>query len=186
MLEKKFVIEANLKRRHLTDFQKAELGHLLEPIESELARRRQATLNNKETASVQMNLSEEKGQTRDIVAKKVGLSPTTYQRAKIIIEKAPEELKEKVRSGETSINYAYKQVKRSEDHKETHPPCIALQFRDGSIQGVCIIAGYVAVFSPIWVLNDRTAENRNALHCKQGVLLWLQSCLIMTIWIPNS
>lgn len=28
--EKKFVIEANLNRRHLNEFQKAELGYLLE------------------------------------------------------------------------------------------------------------------------------------------------------------
>ena len=37
----------------------------------------------------------DQGKARDIVAKQVGLSPTTYQRAKTIIEKAPEELKEK-------------------------------------------------------------------------------------------
>lgn len=106
LIEKKFVIEANLKRRHLTDFQKAELGHLLEPIERELAKRRQlATLQNvKEKISLESNEpNEDKGKTTEIVAKKVGLSPTTYQRAKTIIEKAPEELKEKVRSGETSI-----------------------------------------------------------------------------------
>ncbi len=40
IIQKKFVIAANLKRRHLTDFQESELGHLLEPIERELAKRR--------------------------------------------------------------------------------------------------------------------------------------------------
>ena len=130
LLEKKFVIEANLKRRHLTDFQKAVLGHVLEPIERELAKRRQIEAGKnygrgKENTtdsipSFDGNRSDKhEGETVNIVAKQVGLCPTTYQRAKTIIEKAPEELKERVRSGETSINYAYKQVNRAQDHKET-------------------------------------------------------------------
>jgi ParB-like chromosome segregation protein Spo0J len=40
--EKKFVIEANLNRRHLNEFQKAELGFLLEGLEVEMARKREA------------------------------------------------------------------------------------------------------------------------------------------------
>ena len=39
--EKRFVIEVNLNRRHLNEFQKAELGYHLEGIEGELAKRRQ-------------------------------------------------------------------------------------------------------------------------------------------------
>ena len=36
LLEKKFVIEVNLRRRHLNDFQKAELAYPLLEIEREL------------------------------------------------------------------------------------------------------------------------------------------------------
>lgn len=92
---------------------------MLEPIERELARRRQVEEGAKygrghtkeETFPSNEGKDTDKhaGETVNIVAKQVGLSPTIYQRAKTIIEKAPEELKEKVRSGETSINYAYKQ-----------------------------------------------------------------------------
>ena len=46
--------------------------------------------------------------------KKRGLSRKTYDRSLIIMDKAPEELKERVRSGQTSINYAYKSVNRAE------------------------------------------------------------------------
>jgi len=35
------------------------------------------------------------GRARDHISKQVGLSPTTYQRAKKVIEEAPDELKEK-------------------------------------------------------------------------------------------
>ena len=40
LLEKKFVIECNLKRRQLNDFQKAELGIPLMEIETLLAKKR--------------------------------------------------------------------------------------------------------------------------------------------------
>jgi len=41
LLEKKSIIEINRNRRHLTPFQRIELQHDLESIESELARKRQ-------------------------------------------------------------------------------------------------------------------------------------------------
>jgi len=40
LTEKEFVIEVNLKRRHLNEFQRGELGVLLEGIETERAKRR--------------------------------------------------------------------------------------------------------------------------------------------------
>jgi 16S rRNA G966 N2-methylase RsmD len=40
LLEKKFIIEINRKRRHLNDFQRCELQFILESIESELAKKR--------------------------------------------------------------------------------------------------------------------------------------------------
>ena len=55
------------------------------------------------------------------VAKSIGVSTTTFERARKVIEKAPEELKEKVRSGQTSINYAYKVINRQEKKKTTPP-----------------------------------------------------------------
>jgi len=52
-----FVIESNLKRRHLTDIEKVELGMQLEPLEKELARVRQsATLKVGATAPAQVPL----------------------------------------------------------------------------------------------------------------------------------
>jgi len=53
-------------------------------------------------------------ESASIAVRKVGLSPTTYQRAKTILEEASEELKEKVRGGKTSIAYACKMLKRKQ------------------------------------------------------------------------
>jgi len=132
--EKKFVLESMLKRRHLNDFQKAELAFPLLEVEKELAKQRQIELAGKRVGKswetlrsfdlkVLNNLptDEQIGQARDIVAKKVGLSPKTFQRAIKIIEKAPEEVKEKVRKGEMSIAYAYSMVKRREEQQSTPP-----------------------------------------------------------------
>lgn len=75
--EKKFVIEANLKRRHPYDFQNVELGHLLEPIERELAKRKyEASLPKDgikefQPMSSSNELDIEQCQARDIVAKKL-------------------------------------------------------------------------------------------------------------------
>ncbi len=111
LLEKRFVIEANLLRRQLNDFQKAELVYPLEEIERELAKQRQLSHlkrgNKFPSSSNELN---GKGQARDIVAKKAGLKSTTYYRAKTIIDKAPEKVKERVRKGQISISRAYKSI----------------------------------------------------------------------------
>lgn len=120
LLEKKFVIECNLKRRHLNDFQKAELAVPLLEIEKELARERQlASLKKGENPPLAS--SDAKGKTAGKVARTVGLSQGTLERAKKVIELAPEELKDRVRSGKTSINYAYKAVTRIEKKRTAQP-----------------------------------------------------------------
>ena len=93
--EKEFVIEINLKRRHLNNFQIAELEYKMEEIYKERAKQRSfSNLKNfKENAStapndaVELNIeNEETGKVSEIIAKKNGLSTRTYERAKKIIE----------------------------------------------------------------------------------------------------
>ena len=103
LLEKKFVIESNLRRRQLNDFQKAELRIPLLDIEKKLAKERQDKRTDLTSVSndTQVRASAQ-------VSKQIGVSTTTFERAKKVIELASPELK--VRSGKTSINYAYKTV----------------------------------------------------------------------------
>jgi len=114
LLEKKFVITVNLKRRHLNDYQKAELAYPLLDLEEELAEKRQK-------AGITLRPNERKGEAIEIVAKEAGLSRVTFQRAKTVIEKAPEEVKEKLRNGDMSINYAYMSINRGEKEKTREP-----------------------------------------------------------------
>ncbi len=131
--EKQFVIEVNLKRRHLNSFQIAELGYKLKPILAEIARKRQVDLAGtrkdeevSEASTEESTLTlvpnepkvtsdkEKTGRVKDIIADKIGLSPSTYFRAEQIIQKGPDDLKEKLRKGNITINKAHKQILNNE------------------------------------------------------------------------
>ncbi|MBN1245594.1 ParB N-terminal domain-containing protein [Candidatus Bathyarchaeota archaeon] len=115
LLEKKFVIEANLRRRHLTKFQLVELGVPLLEIEKALAKKRQTT-GGKTGRNIQLGLAPDdaksvtKSKATEAVAKKVGVSTRTFERGKKILEKASEENKQKLREGKASIAKVYREV----------------------------------------------------------------------------
>lgn len=115
LLEKKFVIEANLRRRHLNNFQLVELAVPLLEIEKALAKQRQKQ-GGKNGRNIQLGLAPEdaepidKAKATEKVAKKAGLSTRTFERGKKIIEKATEEDKQKLREGKTSIAKVYREV----------------------------------------------------------------------------
>jgi ParB-like chromosome segregation protein Spo0J len=116
LIEKKFVIEANLRRRHLTKFQLIELGVPLLEIEKALAKKRQVE-GGKLGRNIQLGLVPDdakpvltKSKATAVVAKKVGVSTRTFERGKKILEKANEEEKQKLREGKASITKVYREV----------------------------------------------------------------------------
>lgn len=124
LLEKKFVIESNLVRRHLNNFQLVELAAPLLEIEKELAKKRQIN-GGKIGRRIQLGLAPDdpqpafrKGKATAAVAKKVGLSTRTFERGKKILEKATEEDKKKLRKGEKSISKVYSEVVEREKRME--------------------------------------------------------------------
>jgi ParB-like chromosome segregation protein Spo0J len=112
--ERRFVLVSNLHRRHLTPFQRAELALPLLQIERELARQRQLK------GTLPPN-GGKVGEAAEIVGKRVGLSARTFERAITVITKAPEELKDKVRAGEVSINQAYEQIRTLDELAGSDP-----------------------------------------------------------------
>ena len=67
----------------------------------------------------QMSGVGEKGDTRDIVSKKTGISRGTYERAKKIIEEGSEEVKEKLRDAKkTNISKEYDKIQRDRKRQE--------------------------------------------------------------------
>ncbi|MFB3889866.1 MAG: ParB N-terminal domain-containing protein [Candidatus Bathyarchaeia archaeon] len=118
LLEKKFVIEANLRRRHLNNFQLVELAVPLLEIEKALARKRQAK-GGKNGRNIQLGLAPDdarleppklRAKATEVVAKKVGVSTRTFERGKKLLENATEEKKQELREGKTTIAKAYREV----------------------------------------------------------------------------
>ena len=120
LIEKKFVIEANLRRRHLNKFQLVELGVPLLEIEKALAKKRQS-IAGKVGRNIQLGLVPNdakptltKSKATAAVARKVGVSTRTFERGKKILEKASEDEKQKLREGKTSISKVYREVVKLE------------------------------------------------------------------------
>jgi ParB-like chromosome segregation protein Spo0J len=117
LLEKKFVIEANLRRRHLNNFQLVELAVPLLEIEKALAKKRQSK-GGKNGRNLQLGLGlapdgaepELKSKATEVVAKKAGVSTRTFERGKKIIEEASEDDKQKLREGKASITKIYSEI----------------------------------------------------------------------------
>lgn len=109
--ERIFVIRVNYDRRQLNDYQMGELYYQLYQFETGLeAKRRQlAPLVSRDTNDVAV---EGEGRTREIIASKSGLSPATYARVVKIIEKGSNEVKDKLRTGKTTINEQYNTIQR--------------------------------------------------------------------------
>ncbi|WP_210124007.1 ParB N-terminal domain-containing protein [Staphylococcus sp. GDY8P95P] len=101
-------ISENEERKDFTYSEKMDYAKQLERIEAKKAKERMAT-NKKGTVP---GPYAKKGETREIVGKKVGFgSGRTYGRAKYIYENADEEFIKKVDSGEKSIKGAYEELR---------------------------------------------------------------------------
>jgi ParB-like chromosome segregation protein Spo0J len=132
LLEKKFVIETNLRRRHLNKFQLVELGVPLLEIEKTLAKNRQS-IGGKTGRNIQLGLASsdakpafKKSKASTVVAKKIGLSTRTFERGKKILETASEEDKQKLREGKASIAKIYREVVTFDKDKDSVCKIVAI------------------------------------------------------------
>ncbi|MCL2642122.1 MAG: ParB N-terminal domain-containing protein [Candidatus Bathyarchaeota archaeon] len=136
LLEKKFVIEANLRRRHLNNFQLVELAVPLLEIEKALLKKKQVQSGQKESvpqveSAGDDSFSDEgglRGKTAEIIAKKAGVSTRTLERGKKIIEKASEDDKQKLREGKTSISKVFREITPPKTVPKTEMPSEELNF----------------------------------------------------------
>ena len=116
-----WIVDKQVGRRNLVPFSKIELLQPYESVVRQEARdkqkeghkRRGRTANQKEPDRVH---------THEIMARKAGVSPRTYQKAADIIELAPEEIKEQLRKSELSIDAAHKLINKSKPKKEEKKP----------------------------------------------------------------
>lgn len=117
---KKWIIRNQFGRRNLTAYQRGELALLLKPLIQ--AKAKENKVENGRVIGRGKELQNsvtpiEKVNTQKELAKEAQISHDTLHKVEVLSEKAPEEVKEKLRKGETTINREYKALKKNEDRK---------------------------------------------------------------------
>jgi len=115
-----WMVNNQLGRRNLQDFVRGELFSVIEDILKQKGNDEKAKAggDKKSLLSIidksDIKTTEERHDTRKIVAEKLGWSTGKKAMFDIVKTKAPEEVKQKLRTGEVSINQAYKEIKKEE------------------------------------------------------------------------
>ncbi len=102
---KDWVINNQLSRRNLSNYDRSKLALQLEDIHIKEAKSRM--LSGKKLDPAQISAG---GETRDKIAEKAGVSHDTIAKVKKIEAKASDEIKGQLASGEITINQAYKKI----------------------------------------------------------------------------
>jgi N6-adenosine-specific RNA methylase IME4/ParB-like chromosome segregation protein Spo0J len=119
-----WMVNNQLGRRNLQDFVRGELFSIIEEILKQKGNDEKAKAggDKKSLLSIidksDIKTTEERHNTQKIIAEKLGWSTGKKAMFDIVKTKAPEEVKEKLRTGEVSINQAYKEIKKEEKKVE--------------------------------------------------------------------
>jgi len=139
-----YVIETNVIRRHLTVGQKTNIGIKLEEFYAYKAHQRLSEagkigmdIRYDKVSSNELTLTFE-GQARDQAAKAVGLTPTTYLRAKVVLQRGTEAQKKSLLLGTEKAGTLYKNIIRSEKIKEIQKEVPFVVAPDGPFDVVVI------------------------------------------------
>ena len=108
---KEWMILNQFGRRNLSNYQRSVLALELEEVFSKKAKEKERI---RKTTSQKSDESLEKVSTKKELSKVASVSHDTISKVKKIQEKAPEEVKAKLATGEVSINAAYKEIKKEE------------------------------------------------------------------------
>jgi N6-adenosine-specific RNA methylase IME4 len=109
---KVWIIRNQFGRRNLTPYQRAELALKLEPLISAEAKENERRGGGSGSSGRQKSANPVN--TRIKVAKAAGVSHDTIAKAKFLDQHADTETKRKLRTGETSINAAVKDIRRKQ------------------------------------------------------------------------
>jgi len=123
----KWMILNQFGRRNLSAYDRSILALKLKPMFEEKAKENQGIRNDI------CQISDKSIDTKKELAKVAGVSHDTIAKVQKIQEKAPEVVKEKIKSGEVSINQAYQQVRRLEKIEKIEEKLISKQEPSKSI-----------------------------------------------------
>lgn len=110
-------------RRNLSAFARAELALKLEPLIAAKAKvNLKTSTGGKAPQPLQNSAKAGKVDTRAELAQVAGISHDTIHKAGVISKKAPEEVKEKLRTGDLSVNEVYQGIKKTERQEKQSKP----------------------------------------------------------------
>jgi ParB-like chromosome segregation protein Spo0J len=112
--EKMFVIDCNLTRRQLNNFQRTELALKSKSILEEIVKQ-----NESHGGKGDRNLTP-LGRVDEQIAQRAGVSRDTVRKVEKIAEKASEEVKQSLRAGKMSINEAIKRLHEIDKELQIH------------------------------------------------------------------
>jgi ParB-like chromosome segregation protein Spo0J len=110
--EKLFLINSNLKRRHLNSFQRTELALRSKSILQQLAKRNES-LGGKGVRNLTPL-----GRVDREIGKLAGVSYDTVRKVELILKEAPEELLSTLRSGMKSVNGVHNKIIKEQRRHE--------------------------------------------------------------------
>lgn len=111
-----WIIQNQFNRRNLAPYQRAELALKLEGAIAAKAKENQRLSDGQGVKGSQISANH-KVDTRKEVAKLAGVSHDTIAKAKVISEKASEEVKQRLREQKTTINREFKEIAKQERKK---------------------------------------------------------------------
>ena len=110
-----WMLQNQLARRNLTDFQRIEIVRKFEDSIKAQAKQRQLSGLVQNNSTVLPNRARK--DSRDELAQMAGVGHTTYERAATVLDEAPEEIIQAAREGTISIHKAYTAIKPPKPQK---------------------------------------------------------------------
>ena len=155
---KEWMILNQFGRRNLSNYQRSVLALELEEVFSKKAKDN-LKLSQGKGKQKSADLKVKPIETRNELSKVASVSHDTISKVKKIQEKAPQEVKAKLATGEVSINAAYKEIKK-EEKKEERIQLINKQIQDIEAGELPQLEGLFDVVSvdPPW---NYEGENKN-------------------------
>jgi hypothetical protein len=132
-----FVLDSNNKRRHMNEFQKVKAGYNFENLYRKYARERHiSTIPEKgqkgfQPVSVSYDTNIENGRTADKIAERMGISPSTYNRGKKVIEVAPQSVIDKLEAGKTTVFAEHRSIINQEKRQALMNEAQKIQITNG-------------------------------------------------------
>ena len=153
---KEWMILNQFGRRNLSNYQRSVLALELEDVFRVKAKENISIENKNRSTDLPMLAKRDSVDTRKELSKVASVSHGTLDKVKKIQEKAPEEVKAKLSTGEVSINAAYKEIKKEEKKEERDKKIEEVKEKIKNENLITLDKKYhIIAIDPPWAYNEK-------------------------------